>query len=885
MFRRISEFDYHVATCSANVATWSANEPLQTLEADSFPSFIQSEQQWENSSDIDDLGVRRFESSIDNDGFESSLEISTQIEDSFGVSSLGQSTSCMDSDLDGSSLINDQNTGLEDCSMEGLDNDVDPICVVPPDDFPDEHQATNETNEPNETIECDHNEDVVLTEDEYRDLFCDGVLSDLIKIKNRSDKLFSRLYAAFGARLPDDDNLQNWLAKSLGMRSRRFKERLKKWLTPNNGLRRGRPKITPEIAQKIFDLWVVNSTISVDRRDGRDLVRIPMKDYQKRYQGIECSLVKSYTNKRNIEMAQAPRYICHKTVREMVEIIEEKICKQSRGSVPNFRPFFVLTPTEREKLECLCTVCCNARSVFNPIQRAAKKRGFKQYTSITSYLTGGNQCKQDRNGYLSKSCILGECQDCHGIINPEKYSFLDSDVVTYYLFETHPTGQLDKKGKPKKKTKRVDYNSVPAMSVVNKLNEFATRYLLHRYDFKNDQVIWPLIQEKCDERNEYIAHMDYSENLKEKPKFETQPHHYSGEQHSLHCSVVQTPNGNLYFYHFSDEKSHDWKFTKAVIIRLVKEIFGEEVIVRIKTDNCTVQYKCSNVFGMYSEISVDTGKTIIVYYGAAGHGRGLVDGMSSWGVKTPLRKHIILADWYWHTASKLVEMFTERGFSSDTRHYAEITIDEVNNFPTVNQRPIAGSSKLHMMAYFPDGTISGREDICECDMCIIGKFSECEFSDEGENITDIVSNHKEVENDDTEDDSNGDDEDDDEDDGDVQFDLLCEIVQPGQIIALRTDPIEQQSFYLVEVNEVIKEADADTFDAFNHFVVKGSKYLSCHYLEIDERGTPKNKKFIQYKKCSSKVLVLAGEVLSPFVNIPEDLKLSNDEKQWLDDMA
>ena len=273
----------------------------------------------------------------------------------------------------------------------------------------------------------------------------------------------------------------------------------------------------------------------------------------------------------------------YKTVREMVKIIEEKIGKYSRGSVHNFRPFFVVTPTKREKLECLCTVCCNARTMFDALQRVVKKRGFKQYSSITSYLTGGNQCKQDRNGYVSKSCIVGACDVCNGIINPEEYSFRDADVVTYYQFESHPTGKLDKEGKPKKKTKRVDYNSVPVLSVVEKLNAFAPRYLLHRYDVKNDQFIWPLIQEKCNERNEYIAHMDYSENLNEKPKFEIQPHHFSAEQHSLHCSVVETPDGNFYFYHFSDEKTHDWRFTKAVILSLIKEMFGDQVIVRFKT--------------------------------------------------------------------------------------------------------------------------------------------------------------------------------------------------------------------------------------------------------------------------------------------------------------
>ena len=123
---------------------------------------------------------------------------------------------------------------------------------------------------------------------------------------------------------------------------------------------------------------------------------------------------------------------------------------------------------------------------------------------------------------------------------------------------------------------------------------------------------------------EIIVHMDYSENLKEKPKFETQSHHFSGEQHSLHCSVVEKPEGHIYFYHFSDEKKHNWQFTKAIVMDLLEKVFQDQDIIRFKTDNCTTQYKCLYVFGMYSELAVKLNKTIILYYGAT----GLVDGMS-----------------------------------------------------------------------------------------------------------------------------------------------------------------------------------------------------------------------------------------------------------------
>ena len=110
--------------------------------------------------------------------------------------------------------------------------------------------------------------------------------------------------------------------------------------------------------------------------------------------------------------------------------------------------------------------------------------------------------------------------------------------------------------------------------------------------------------------------------------------------------------------------------------------------------------------------------------------------------------------------------------------------------------------------------------------------------------------------------------------------MIFELVQPGQVIAHRTPPEEKQSFYLVVVNEVITAA-SNVYDAYQHFVTVGDRYLSCCYLEI-ERET---KTYIQYKKQTTMVLVLPGEVLTPFVNISDDFKLSLDEKQWLCDSA
>ena len=106
----------------------------------------------------------------------------------------------------------------------------------------------------------------------------------------------------------------------------------------------------------------------------------------------------------------------------------------------------------------------------------------------------------------------------------------------------------------------------------------------------------------------------------------------------------------------------------------------------------------------------------------------------------------------------------------------------------------------------------------------------------------------------------GDNSDDDDEDDNIHGEMICELIKPGQIIALHTPPEDKHSFYLVSVNEV-KTAENDLFDAFQHFALRGEKYLSCNYLEI----ISEENKIICYKKCTSQVVVLPGEVLSPFL--------------------
>ena len=54
----------------------------------------------------------------------------------------------------------------------------------------------------------------------------------------------------------------------------------------------------------------------------------------------------------------------------------------------------------------------------------------------------------------------------------------------------------------------------------------------------------------------------------------------------------------------------------------------------------------------------------ILYYGVNGHGRGLVDAMSGFGVKSPLRREIVTDDFMFYKAAEL-EVFLKNRFKDD----------------------------------------------------------------------------------------------------------------------------------------------------------------------------------------------------------------------------
>ena len=106
-----------------------------------------------------------------------------------------------------------------------------------------------------------------------------------------------------------------------------------------------------------------------------------------------------------------------------------------------------------------------------------------------------------------------------------------------------------------------------------------------------------------------IYHLDYSEKLTQSFKYEHQPSHFNKASYSPNCSATHRSDQTFsYFYHLRDDLKHDFAFTKTVVDDLLEKN-GARTILHFKSDNCSVQYKCKNVFSIWQNIATSSPKS------------------------------------------------------------------------------------------------------------------------------------------------------------------------------------------------------------------------------------------------------------------------------------
>ena len=328
--------------------------------------------------------------------------------------------------------------------------------------------------------------------------------------------------------------------------------------------------------------------------------------------------------------------------------------------------------------------------------------------------------------------------------------------------------------------------------------------------------------------------MDYSENVSQHFKYEPQSSHFNKTQYSLHCTVKHVPGDSpyQYIYHLSDEKKHNHAFTSAVIDHILSDELDENMI-RVKSDNCSTQYKCKWVFGFYHNLEIEKQVKILVCYGVSGHGKGLVDAMSSFSVNAPLLRAVITNDFFYNRAEDIYNYLVDHFAKDDNKHYFLLSPDTIaSKRLSENPLKITDCMKLHN-CFFPDGSIQTKVNICSCNFCLQGDFISC-TTEKGNIFQHSTTEASDDESDDSDDNEEYGDDDDDDKSGHKLYKLRAEsvtsIMSKDSTITLYSSANALELFYLCKVLD-FGEATELLKDKNKNVIEKGSKFIKCQYYQ------------------------------------------------------
>ena len=240
-------------------------------------------------------------------------------------------------------------------------------------------------------------------------------------------------------------------------------------------------------------------------------------------------------------------------------------------------------------------------------------------------------------------------------------------------------------------------------------------------------------------------------------------------------------------------------------------------------------------------------ETLISYFGPSGHGKGLVDAMSGFGVTNN--------DFSYRSAEEIYTMLNSLFANDEREHYKLITLDEFAEQSKKNSAlPIPKCQEKHMFAFFPDGSVQAKINMCSCLKCLRRLFVDCPH-EKGCLVYAGIMNTDFSDYENTDEDSDEEKDDVEEEDCTEAYELRSEsvldIIQKDSIIALYSPSKSIELFFLFKVLE-FGVAESNMVDRNEHYIMKGEKFIKGNYLE----KTKEKKGAVFYKITNTEAYVL-----------------------------
>lgn len=263
--------------------------------------------------------------------------------------------------------------------------------------------------------------------------------------------------------------------------------------------------------------------------------------------------------------------------------------------------------------------------------------------------------------------------------------------------------------------------------------------------------------------------------------------------------------------------------------------------------------------------------TIFWFYGEAGHGKGLVDAMSSFGCKQILRSAIISEDKWFPDSQSMFEFLKEHFVGDNTKSYYFIDHCDtaMERREKRNQYKIPGCRKYMCIAFNPYGEMLTRSVLDTDDETIFN----LNFKPDNEGIG-IIDFDDEDDHDENQADEN------DYEINDLRLtksQIMYEMIEKDMYIGLCSVSSSLELFYVAKV--ITKGVATEYMEDNNgHSILPGEHFLSVVYLEKVKEMKGK----IKYKLTSGgNTYVHLGEVFATSIYMSDDLSIDMNEYQSL----
>ena len=192
---------------------------------------------------------------------------------------------------------------------------------------------------------------------------------------------------------------------------------------------------------------------------------------------------------------------------------------------------------------------------------------------------------------------------------------------------------------------------------------------------------------------------------------------------------------------------------------------------------------------------------ILWYYDIAGHGRGTVDAMSSFGCKSILRDAIVVENKWFEDANEMVSFLQEKKKNDVSKKYHLID-HKITSLERIYERSeyvINGCMSYHMISVDRDGVFDYKK-ILHVNDVIEEEVQNEVGSEENDNDNELIV-------------------------------TIYDVIQPGTYVGLRSPSSSIELFFVVKV--MGKGIASEPFmDKAGHIISRNEKYSEVIYLDV-----------------------------------------------------